>query len=273
MSDTLIHDTNEARTQALMEYARRENTGAYVQHADGSDYTEPFIRVSGGDVHAFIDDDGRLHISVWTDDMRWPITRPDGTLPIVVDVEGNRVWADTDAQPTLTPASSTHDVKAAADLVAEYDAWERTATADLAEMAKRAEETCNYNAYDSQRFDYAEEAWGRLGGLAEAVRREQEQTVRLMGSLAKMAEMLGSYTAETGVHFSCSEADVIAEVLYRSGHPAAAAWWLGIHASDDEPADTEGTGDKHAFLRDGGEYADSFHMGAALTYVESTFGA
>ncbi|MFC3504477.1 hypothetical protein ACFOOK_26395 [Micromonospora krabiensis] len=96
---------------------------------------------------------------------------------------------------------------------------------------------------------------------------------RLMESLDKMAEMLSSYTAETGVHFTCSEADVIAEVLYRAGHADAAAIWLGVHAEDDEPGEPDGSGDKHAFLRTDEDFIDSFDGEKALAYVESTFGA
>lgn len=90
--DQHIDDVDRARVTALMEYAARANLAADVRHADGSDYTEPAVLLAGSQTYVYFDDAGRLHISVWPDDMNWPLTRPDGAIPVRVDIEGGLVW-------------------------------------------------------------------------------------------------------------------------------------------------------------------------------------
>jgi hypothetical protein len=39
---------------------------------------------------------------------------------------------------------------------------------------------------------------------------------------------------DVGGHFSCTEADIIAEVLRLLGQPESADWWLYMHGQNDE---------------------------------------
>lgn len=65
----------------------------------------------------------------------------------------------------------------------------------------------------------------------------------LLTALDRMADTLGGYTAEAGVHFTCSEAETVAAVLRAGGRSDAAEDWISGHADGDDEGDDHWTGD------------------------------
>lgn len=66
-------------------------------------------------------------------------------------------------------------MKTAAELAAEYVAWNRQVSDMLEGLSGSAETLGDYAKYDEKKFDAAELAWEKLGALAAAVLRENNE--------------------------------------------------------------------------------------------------
>lgn len=91
-------------------------------------------------------------------------------------------------------------------------------------------------------------------------------------AVAAMAGVLGDgMTADmTGPHFSCTEANVLADVLIQAGYRDAAETWLLGHGAGDDSED-----DDHAALyemaKSGGPYDSDAAVAWVRTYIAESF--
>ena len=102
--------------------------------------------------------------------------------------------------------------------------------------------------------------------MPHTLTREQAIT-----ALEKVAEVFNKPDVGmfVGPHFSCREADAIAEAMLALGDRDGAGIWLSGHATGDEPAELEGTTDKHRHLAHGNDAAGfSSNDPAVVAYLE-----
>ena len=86
------------------------------------------------------------------------------------------------------------------------------------------------------------EVMAREPALIRMLRAGRDEGADLEGTLEALARVFGRRaTAErVGPHFTCAEANRIAEVLIASRHTDAAIVWLDEHAASDSEEDTHG---------------------------------
>lgn len=93
---------------------------------------------------------------------------------------------------------------------------------------------------------------------------EQDTTAHdhLAAALQALADTLGTEEFGSESSMSCSEADVLAQLLYLAGHDGPAAWLLAGHTLD---GDDDGDRHHHIVFTDGRE--DHLDATAALAYL------